>query len=81
MIMIFKRLNCGIALFQVFSGADVKTSLSHEAALFTSANRDFRLLMRASEKNPNVLQCCQRKGIKLPYMPSSVSFVAGAKGS
>ena len=47
---------------QVFSGADVKTSLSHEAALFTSANRDFRLLMRASEKNPNVLQCCQRKG-------------------
>eukprot|EP00057_Strongylocentrotus_purpuratus_P006394 XP_011660868.1 PREDICTED: dynein beta chain, flagellar outer arm [Strongylocentrotus purpuratus] len=52
-----------VELEEVFSGADVRASLSHEASLFTSANRDFRLFMRASEKNPNVLQCCQRKSI------------------
>ncbi|XP_033641711.1 dynein beta chain, flagellar outer arm-like [Asterias rubens] len=52
-----------VELEEIFSGSDVKTSLNHEAGLFGSANRDFRLLMRASEKNPNVLQCCQRRGI------------------
>ncbi|XP_022099208.1 dynein beta chain, ciliary-like [Acanthaster planci] len=52
-----------VELEEIFSGTDVKASLSHEAGLFSSANRDFRLLMRATEKNPNVLQCCQRRGI------------------
>ncbi|XP_071959570.1 uncharacterized protein [Antedon mediterranea] len=52
-----------VELEEVFSGLDIKSSLCHEAGLFGSANREFRLLMRATERNPNVLQCCQRKGI------------------
>ncbi|XP_033103095.1 dynein heavy chain 9, axonemal-like [Anneissia japonica] len=56
-----------VELEEVFSGLDIKTSLNHESGLFSSANRDFRLLMRATERNPNVLQCCQRKGI-LPLL-------------
>ena len=48
-------------LTQVYSGADVRTSLAHDANRFAVVNRDFRLLMRATEKNPNVLQCCSRK--------------------
>ncbi|XP_078672103.1 uncharacterized protein LOC144911712 isoform X1 [Branchiostoma floridae x Branchiostoma belcheri] len=52
-----------VELEEVFSGADVRTTLSHDANMFAAANRDFRRLMRATEKNPNVLQCCSRKGI------------------
>ncbi|XP_069115919.1 uncharacterized protein [Argopecten irradians] len=52
-----------VELEEVFSGADVRTSLSHDANRFAVVNKDFRLLMRATEKNPNVLQCCSRKNI------------------
>ncbi|XP_052060514.1 uncharacterized protein LOC127700861 isoform X4 [Mytilus californianus] len=52
-----------IELEEIFSGADVRTSLSHDANRFAVVNRDFRLLMRATEKNPNVRQCCERKNI------------------
>lgn len=50
-----------MVLLQVYSSADVRTALPHDANRFAVANRDFRLLMRATEKNPNVLQCCSRK--------------------
>ena len=46
---------------QVYSSTDVRTSLSHDANRFAVLNKDFRLLMRATEKNPNVLQRCTRK--------------------
>ena len=39
----------------------MRTSLAHDVIRFAVVNRDFRLLMRATEKNPNVLQCCSRK--------------------
>ncbi|KAK6172547.1 hypothetical protein SNE40_016179 [Patella caerulea] len=52
-----------VELEEIYSGADIKTSLSHDANRFSQVNRDFRLLMRATEKNPNVLQCCSRKNI------------------
>lgn len=47
--------------WQVYSSTDVRTSLSHDANRFAVLNKDFRLLMRATEKNPNVLQRCTRK--------------------
>ena len=50
-----------IELEEIFSTHDVRSSLSHDANKFAAVNRDFRLLMRATEKNPNVLQCCSRK--------------------
>ncbi|XP_064650622.1 uncharacterized protein LOC135502065 isoform X3 [Lineus longissimus] len=50
-------------LEEIYSGTDVKMSLSHDATVFSAINRDFRLLMKATEKNPNVLQCCSRKNI------------------
>jgi hypothetical protein len=46
---------------QVFNTQEIRTALSHDANTFSMVNRDFRLLMKATEKNPNVLQCCQRK--------------------
>ncbi|XP_053409232.1 uncharacterized protein LOC123561373 isoform X4 [Mercenaria mercenaria] len=52
-----------VELEEVYSSADVRTALPHDANRFAIANRDFRLLMRATEKNPNVLQCCSRKNI------------------
>ncbi|KAL3885754.1 hypothetical protein ACJMK2_025795 [Sinanodonta woodiana] len=52
-----------VELEEIFSGADVRTSLSHDANRFAIVNKDFRLLMRATEKNPNVLQCCSRRNI------------------
>nr|XP_022320176.1 dynein beta chain, flagellar outer arm-like isoform X6 [Crassostrea virginica] len=52
-----------IELEEVYSSTDVRTSLSHDANRFAVLNKDFRLLMRATEKNPNVLQRCTRKNI------------------
>ena len=34
--------------------------MPHETNLFSAVNRDFRILMKATEKNPNVLQACSR---------------------
>ncbi|GFS27875.1 dynein beta chain, flagellar outer arm [Elysia marginata] len=50
-------------LGEVYTSTDVRQALSHDANRFSTANKDFRLLMRATEKNPNVLQCCSRKNI------------------
>ncbi|CAH1797693.1 unnamed protein product [Owenia fusiformis] len=52
-----------VELEEIYTGSDVKITLYQDASLFSSVNRDFRLLMRATEKNPNVLQCCQRKNV------------------
>ncbi|XP_056010102.1 uncharacterized protein LOC125667097 [Ostrea edulis] len=52
-----------IELEEVYSSTDVRTSLSHDANRFAVLNKDFRLLMRATEKNANVLQRCTRKNI------------------
>jgi len=50
-----------LTFFQIYSTAEIRTALSKDSSLFDDVNRDFRLLMRATEKNPNVLQCCSRK--------------------
>lgn len=54
-----------VQLDEIYSGADVRTALAHEANMFAVMSKDFRLLMRATEKNTNVLQSCSRKGT--PY--------------
>ncbi|CAK8694749.1 unnamed protein product [Clavelina lepadiformis] len=56
-----------VQLDEVYSGADVRTALAHEANMFAVMSKDFRLLMRATEKNTNVLQSCSRKGL-LPML-------------
>nr|XP_018669149.1 uncharacterized protein LOC104266158 [Ciona intestinalis] len=56
-----------VQLDDVYSGADVRTALAHEANMFAVMSKDFRLLMRATEKNTNVLQSCSRKGL-LPML-------------
>ena len=50
-----------LSFIQIYSTAEIRSSLSKDSHLFDEINRDFRLLMRATEKNPNVLQCCSRK--------------------
>ena len=50
-----------VELEEIYSTQDVRTALSHDANKFAAVNRDFRMLMRATEKNSNVLQCCSRK--------------------
>ena len=45
---------------QVFSSLDVRIAMPHETNLFSTVNRDFRILMKVTEKNPNVLQACSR---------------------
>lgn len=49
-------------MFDLHPGADVRTALAHEANMFAVISKDFRLIMRATEKNTNVLQSCSRKG-------------------
>ena len=48
--------------------ADLRTALGQESAVFQSANHDFALIMKATEKNPNVLQCCQRASEYCAFM-------------
>ena len=45
---------------QVFSSLEIRIAMPHECNLFSAVNRDFRILMKATEKNPNVLQACSR---------------------
>ena len=44
----------------MFSSLDLRIAMPHETNLFSAVNRDFRVLMKATEKNPNVLQACSR---------------------
>ncbi|XP_020627063.1 dynein beta chain, flagellar outer arm-like isoform X2 [Orbicella faveolata] len=53
-----------IELEDVFSSLDLRIAMPHETNLFSAVNRDFRILMRATEKNPNVLQACSRINIQ-----------------
>ena len=48
------------SLMQVFSSLDLRIAMPHETNLFSTVNRDFRILMKVTEKNPNVLQACSR---------------------
>ena len=48
------------SLMQVFSSLDLRIAMPHETNLFSTVNRDFRILMKITEKNPNVLQACSR---------------------
>ncbi|KAK7479591.1 hypothetical protein BaRGS_00029140 [Batillaria attramentaria] len=65
-----------VELEEVYTGADVRTALHHDANRFAMVNKDFRLLMRATERNPNVLQCCSRKNILkiLEHMNNSLEL-------
>ena len=51
----------------------MRAALSHDANRFAMVNKDFRLLMRATERNPNVLQCCSRKS-KTLYSAIQIRF-------
>lgn len=53
-----------IELEDVFSSLDLRIAMPHETNLFSAVNRDFRVLMKATEKNPNVLQACSRINIQ-----------------
>ncbi|KAL5020323.1 hypothetical protein ScPMuIL_003215 [Solemya velum] len=63
-----------VELEEIYSSAEVRTCLAHDSNRFAVVNHDFRLLMKATEKNPNVLQCCSRKSILaiLEHMDSSL---------
>ena len=63
MINVGLKINVNVFFFspvQVFSGLDLRIAMPHETNLFSAVNRDFRILMKATEKNPNVLQACSR---------------------
>ncbi|XP_066025345.1 uncharacterized protein [Pocillopora verrucosa] len=53
-----------IELEDVFSSLDLRIAMPHETNLFSAVNRDFRILMKVTEKNPNVLQACSRINIQ-----------------
>ncbi|XP_055866060.1 uncharacterized protein LOC106055129 isoform X2 [Biomphalaria glabrata] len=52
-----------VEMEEVFLSSEVRQAMPQEAHKFSNVNKDFRLLMRATEKNPNVMQCCNRKNI------------------
>ncbi|KAH9514965.1 hypothetical protein Btru_021540, partial [Bulinus truncatus] len=52
-----------VEMEEVYLSSDVRQNMPQEAHKFSGVNKDFRLLMRATEKNPNVMQCCNRKNI------------------
>ncbi|EDO43526.1 predicted protein [Nematostella vectensis] len=53
-----------VELEDVYSSLEFRISMPHETNLFSAVNRDFRVLMKATEKNPNVLQACSRTNIQ-----------------
>jgi dynein heavy chain len=46
-----------------FSNYEIQTIMPQESASFFKTDRDFRILMKATYKNANILKCCQRKNI------------------
>ncbi|KAK2150969.1 hypothetical protein LSH36_380g01060, partial [Paralvinella palmiformis] len=48
-------------LEEVYGTQEIRNALLHDGNTFALVSRDFKMLMKATEKNPNVLQCCQRK--------------------
>jgi dynein heavy chain len=48
-------------LKKVYLGNKVKAVLAQETVAFFKSDKDFRLLMKATKKNNNILKCCQRK--------------------
>lgn len=58
-----------VELEEVLQTSEVTAVLPHDANKFAVVNRDFRLLMKATEKNPNILQSCSRKSEILSPFP------------
>jgi hypothetical protein len=50
------------ALQQIYTSVELMSVCPAECEQFAQANNDFRRLMKATEQNNNVLQCCERKG-------------------
>lgn len=75
-IINFYKIITIVKCVQIFTMADVKTALSHDSHQFAVVNRDFRILMRATEKNPNVLQCCQRKSELINFLHNLLGAIS-----
>jgi dynein heavy chain len=53
----WKRIESAYAMYEI------QTILPQESASFFKTDRDFKVLMKATHKNSNILKCCQRKNI------------------
>ncbi|CAF0814108.1 unnamed protein product [Brachionus calyciflorus] len=47
----------------IYSSYEIHTILPQDSTNFYKTDKDFRTLMKATHKNPNILKCCQRKNI------------------
>ncbi|XP_075240849.1 dynein beta chain, ciliary-like isoform X3 [Convolutriloba macropyga] len=59
-----KAQDMWLKLDEIFAKSEIATVLPKEAILFSSLNKNFRTLMRATAHKPNILQCCFYKGIR-----------------
>lgn len=48
---------------KIYSSYEIHTILPQDSANFYKTDKDFRILMKATHKNNNILKCCQRKSI------------------
>ncbi|XP_068610937.1 dynein axonemal heavy chain 10 [Brachionichthys hirsutus] len=63
-------------LESIFSGGDIRSQLPKEAENFDEINKTFKDIMRDTEKNPNIKQCCL-----LPNRLSDLQFlIEGLEG-
>ncbi len=53
----------------IYLSNEIHTMLPQESANFYKTDKDFKILMKATHKNSNILKCCQRKS-----KPFSFSF-------
>lgn len=50
-------------LESIYSSYEIHTILPQDSASFYKSDKDFKILMKATAKNNNILKCCQRKNI------------------
>ena len=49
--------------FKIYSSYEIQTILVQDSIAFYKTDKDFKILMKATMKNSNILKCCQRKNI------------------
>lgn len=60
LIFLIKQL-----LNKIYSSHEIHTILPQDSTNFYKTDKDFRTLMKATYRNPNILKCCQRKSKKI----------------
>lgn len=66
----------------IYSSYEIQAMLGQDTVNFYKSDKDFRVLMKATHKNPNILKCSQRKSNQiLHFIIIAISYLLSVRYS